>query len=166
MASYKWPAWMPRPQTDSYSFQIIDRRISTETEAGYIVRQQFDTDECEAECSLILDRRQSKWFESFESALLRQGASWFYFPLWSGGEISYHAVRFKTRPKFSAMGLYTKYTFSLYVSKRNILDKYAAELIYEVGFDADFGDIPDRLHEILHIESPGLTVFPSGGIYA
>ncbi len=117
-----WPEWMPAPQQDSFSLQPEDRRLTSETEAGSIIRYQFDTDVNVAECTLILNRTQAAWFELFERDLLRQGTVWFDFPLWIGGEVVYEKCRFKTRPKAgSLIGLHTTYTFSLYVSKRSQL---------------------------------------------
>lgn len=117
-----WPEWMPAPQQDSFSIQPEDRRLTSETEAGAIIRYQFDADVNVAECTLILSRPQAAWFELFERDVLRQGSAWFNFPLWIGGEVVYEKCRFKTRPKAgSLIGLYTTYTFSLYVSKRSQL---------------------------------------------
>jgi len=118
----KWPRWMPAPQQDSFSIQPEDRRLSTETETGSIIRYQFDSDVNVADCTLILNRTQAAWFEFFERDMVRQGTVWFDFPLWIGGEIAYESCRFKTRPKAgSLIGLHTTYTFSLYVSKRSQL---------------------------------------------
>lgn len=117
-----WPDWMPAPQQESFSIQPEDRRLTTETEAGAIIRYQFDSDVNVAECTLILNRVQSAWFEKFERDFLRQGSVWFDFPLWIGGEVVYESCRFKTRPKAgNLIGLHTTYTFSLYVSKRSQL---------------------------------------------
>ena len=118
-----WPDWMPAPQQDSFSIQPEDRRLTSETEAGSIIRYQFDTDVNVAECTLILNRIQAAWFEQFERDVLKQGSVWFDFPLWIGGEVVYESCRFKTRPKAgSLIGLHTTYNFSLYVSKRSHLD--------------------------------------------
>ena len=115
-----WPAWMPAPQQDSFSIQPEDRRLISETEVGSIIRRQFDADVNVAECTLILSRPQAAWLEVFERGILRQGTVWFDFPLWIGGEIVREKCRFKTRPKAgNLIGLYTTYTFSLYVSKRS-----------------------------------------------
>ena len=119
---YEWPEWMPAPQQDSFSIQPEDRRLTSETEAGSIVRYQFDTDVLVADCTLILSPAQARWFASFERDVLRQGSIWFDFPIWEDGGVEWEACRFKTRPKAgSLIGLYTTYTFSLYVSKRSSL---------------------------------------------
>lgn len=117
-----WPDWMPAPQQDSFSIQPEDRRLTSETEAGAIIRKQFDTDMLVADCTLILNRTQAAWFEVFELNVLRQGTVWFDFPLWIGGEVVYEKCRFKTRPKAgNLIGLHTTYTFQLHVSKRTQL---------------------------------------------
>lgn len=156
-----WPDWMPAPQQDSFSIQPEDRRLTSETEAGNIIRYQFDTDINVADCTLILNSVQSSWFEAFERDVLSQGSVWFDFPLWIGGEIAYESCRFKTRPKAgSLIGLHTTYTFSLYVSKRNSLmnGRIAALLcLFELE---DVVYIRNKLHHILHVQSPGLTVLP------
>lgn len=114
-----WPSWMPAPQQDSFSIQPEDRRLTSETEAGSIIRKQFDTDVNIADCTIILNRIQAAWFELFERDILAQGSVWFEFPLWIGGEVVREKCRFKTRPKAgSLIGLHTTYTFQLYVSKR------------------------------------------------
>ena len=161
MASYTWPSWMPRAQVDGYGVHPVDRRLTTETEAGNIIRRQFDTDEAEADCSLILNQLQSNWFEAFERDILAQGTVWFMFPLWIGGEVSYAKCRFKTRPKAgNLIGLHTTYTFSLYVAKRDIVDGRVAAIMLELGMDG-FEYIYNKLHHILHVQSPGLTILPN-----
>lgn len=123
--TFRWPDWMPAPQQDSFSIQPEDRRLTTETESGNIIRHQFDSDVNIAECKLILSRTQANWFEAFERDALHQGSVWFDFPLWIGGEISYESCRFKTRPKAASMpGLHTTYTFTLYVAKRSNLQNH------------------------------------------
>lgn len=117
-----WPRWMPAPQHDSFSIQPEDRRLTSETEAGAVIRKQFDTDMLVADCTIILNGAQARWFETFERDVLAQGAVWFEFPIWEGGDVEWEMCRFKTRPKAgSLIGLHTTYTFSLYVSKRNSL---------------------------------------------
>ena len=129
---YAWPEWMPAPQQDSFSIQPEDRRQTSETEAGSIIRYQFDTDINVADCTLILNRIQAAWFEAFERDVMRQGTVWFDFPLWIGGDIVYETCRFKTRPKAgNLIGLHTTYTFSLYVSKRSdLMPECVTEFLY------------------------------------
>lgn len=113
---------MPAPQQDSFSIQPEDRRLTSETESGNIIRYQFDTDILVADCTLILNRVQARWFATFERDVLRQGSVWFEFPIWEDGDVEWEKCRFKTRPKAgNLIGLHTTYTFSLYVSKRNSL---------------------------------------------
>ena len=115
----RWPAWMPVVQQQSYGYQPTDRRTRTDMEVGSIVRVNFDTDETQFTCSLLLDRMQSAWFEVFERDMLNQGAHWFEIPLQSGGEITWHKARFQTRPKASLPGpWHTTYSFTLEVDKR------------------------------------------------
>lgn len=145
----QWPSWMPAPQQDSFSIQPEDRRLTSETEAGAIIRRQFDTDVNVADCTLILNRMQAAWFEQFERDVLRQGTVWFDFPLWIGGDVVWESCRFKTRPKAgSLIGLHTTYTFSLYVSKRSSLDLpdcFMALLVcWPPCFFASFANALDR----------------------
>ena len=160
---------MPNAQADGYGIHPVDRRLSTETESGNIIRRQFDTDENEADCSLVLNQLQSNWFEAFERDMLGQGSVWFYMPLWVGGELENHLVRFKTRPKAgNLVGLHTTYSFTLSVAKREIMPRNVAELLYQYGpdfFTDDLMSIASRLHEILHVESPGLTVITRWELY-
>lgn len=155
-----WPEWMPAPQQDSFSIQPEDRRLTSETEAGSIIRYQFDTDVNVAECTLILNRVQAAWFESFERNILRQGTVWFDFPLWIGGEIVREKCRFKSRPKAgSLIGLYTTYSFSLYVSKRSgLLDEEAMRALSDYGlayFASDeAAEMATLLHHAVHIDMP------------
>lgn len=156
-----WPSWMPAPQQDSFSIQPEDRRLTSETEAGAIVRYQFDTDVNVADCTLILNRDQAAWFEAFERDVLMQGSVWFDFPLWIGGDVVREKCRFKTRPKAgNLIGLHTTYSFSLYVSKRSssVDGRYAAlRMIFD---DEQILYITNKLHHILHVQSPGLTILP------
>lgn len=154
---------MPNPQADGYGIHPVDRRLATETEAGTVVRKQFDADESEADCTLVLNPLQANWFEAFERDMLGQGTVWFNMPLWVGGEVENHLVRFKTRPKAgSLVGLHTSYSFTLSVAKRQLMNKAMAEMLYLYGpnwFEEEMLLTSSWLHEILHIESPGLTVF-------
>lgn len=115
----RWPAWMPLARQSDYGYQPVDRRSKTDMEVGSILRVNFDTDETQFSCSLILDRMQSAWFEVFERDMLNQGSRWFEIPLQSGGSISWHTARFKSRPKASLPGpWHTTYSFTLEIDKR------------------------------------------------
>ena len=112
---YSWPDWMPKPLTSGYSVKTSDTRAVSETEAGSIIRVQFPgTDLREAECSLLLDRIEQAWFESFEQQLLHGGADWFRMPLLSGGSVSPHLARFRGRPALTGFhGMSARYDFTL-----------------------------------------------------
>lgn len=118
-----WPAWMPKPQRSGYTYSPVDRRKKTDMEVGSIMRVEYDTDECSCDCTLILDRMQSTWFESFERGLMRQGSEWFRMPLQFGGCIDWQTVRFSSRPKAAEIiGVrHTAYTFTLDVYRRDNL---------------------------------------------
>jgi len=119
----KWPAWMLPPDVDSYGLRPIDRRITGDMEEESVYRVQYDTDECEATCFMMLDQDEAAWFESFERDILRQGSRWFEIPLWVGGELETHTARFKTRPQGGEPeGVNTPYTFTLTVAKRKLID--------------------------------------------
>lgn len=115
-----WPSeWMPAPQQDSWSFQPEDLREITETEVGAILRPQFDSDILTADCTLVLNRAQSSWFEAFEKAMNHDGL-WFVFPVWYGGELRDGVVMFKDRPKWTVEAFTTTYKFTLLVQKRSL----------------------------------------------
>lgn len=161
-STLSWPEWMPAPQQDSFSIQPEDRRLTSETEAGAIIRKQFDSDVNVADCTVVLDTAEAAWLEKFERDVSRQGTVWFSFPLWIGGQLVHEQCRFKTRPKMSGVnGLTSTYSFSLYVSKRSDLlsdDAYAT--LTEIGAD-QIERFSNLLHIILHVESPGLTRIPA-----
>lgn len=137
MALLSWPEWMPRPQVSQYGIHPLDRRQNTETEAGAITRVQFDTDECEAECTLVLSREKAAWFEVFERDMLRQGSTWFKMPLWVAGRVEEHEVQFKERPAAgNLIGLYTAYSFTLRVARRHFdLDPALAAELMSLNLD-------------------------------
>ena len=115
----RWPDWMPKPQQSDYSYELTDRRSRTDMEVGSLIRVNFDTDESSFTCSIILDKFQSAWFEAFEKGTLNQGSLWFQMPLMSSGEINWHTVRFKSRPKANLVGPnHTRYSFVLEAEQR------------------------------------------------
>lgn len=159
--TYTWPEWMPKPQQSGYDVQVSDRRTKTDMEMGGIIRAEFDVDEAVCQCKLILSPEEAAWFEAFERHLLKQGATWFRMPLWVSGQLSLHTVRFRERPKISRLvGLYTEYSFALDISVRNTLPKDYIEILLEYGPDA-LRAFSTRLHEILHVEAPGVTIIPN-----
>lgn len=115
----QWPDWMPLPQMSGYGLELKDRRLKTEMEVGSIVRVEYDTDEAQATCSLVLNEFQAAWFEAFERDVLAQGSQWFSMPLKSSGIVQPHTVRFAQRPKADIVGPgHTRYSFTLDVEKR------------------------------------------------
>lgn len=119
---YCWPSWMPKAQSNGYSYDPVDRRSKTDMEVGSILRVNFDSDETTLDCTLILNAVQSQWFEKFERDMLNQGAKWFQMPIQVAGCISMHTVRFASRPKAgNLIGPYhTSYTLKLDVQKRDL----------------------------------------------
>lgn len=158
---FAWPDWMPRPLQDGYSVEPEDRRLTTQTDAGTIIRREFGTNEAVAECTLVLNPMQAAWFEALEHAVLGQGSQWFEFPLWVGGEVSMHRVRFLSRPRSGGIiGNHTRYEFTLQVGERAMLPDEDYELITRLAV-RDAGAFVNLLHIILHVESPGLTIIPA-----
>lgn len=156
---FTWPDWMPGPLTEGYAVETDDRRLTSQTEAGSIVRRQFDTDEATVTCSVMLDRMRADWFEAFERDMLAQGSKWFEFPLWVAGSLTMHKVRFAQRPKASAViGTHTRYEFVLNVAHKNGMSGDDAEILYYLGDQAEY--FSNLLHWILHVQSPGLTIIP------
>lgn len=130
----RWPEWMGYPVVDDYRVEVLDRRTTTEMEVGAVSRVEFDTDESVATCSLFLKPFQANWFEAFERDLARQGTVWFTMPLWTGGRLLDHTVRFRERPTLAQKtGPYATYTFTLSVSKREgLIAADVAEILTEL----------------------------------
>lgn len=168
MSILTWPAWMPAPQVGGYGIKPKDQRTKSEMDAGNLFRVEFDTDECEATCSLVLNALQANWFEAFERDMLRQGTAWFSMPLWVGGQVENHLVRFQARPEAGDLiGLHTTYSFTLDVAHRNIMNKAMAEMLYQHGpevMSIKDWSFADRLHKIL-IQNAGLTHWPAEVAY-
>lgn len=123
MGSYKtWPDWMPKPLQNGFALETEDRRTTSSTEVGSVIRVEFDTDVQVATVSMTLDQLEAAFLEKFERDILTQGSEWFYFPIWYNGEVVYELCQFKDRPKIAGViALYTKYTFTLYVDRRSDL---------------------------------------------
>jgi hypothetical protein len=116
---FQWPKWMGYPLVEGYGAEIVDTRVKTEMEIGSTFRIEFDTDQLTANCSMFLQNLQADWFESFEKSLLKQGSKWFQLPLWVGGKLLPHTVRFKERPKLVEKNYqYTTYSFTLDIARR------------------------------------------------
>lgn len=152
-----WPDWMPKPQVSGYGIQPVDRRTKTEMEVGGVYRAEFDTDENECSCSLVLNHDESSWFEAFERDLLKQGSVWFEMPLWVGGAVEQHIVRMKDRPKAgSLIGLHTTYTLSLDVKKRDLMSSDEAEaLLWYKPYELRLYD--SMLQHVMHVQMPEFT---------
>ena len=158
--TYSWPDWMPKPLQQGFTINPVERRKISDMEAGSLIRVEYDNDEMECQCSVVLDQNQAAFFESFEAQVLRQGSRWFEFPLWVSGEIQYQMVRFKARPKISQIrGYHTFYQMTLQVEKRQLMDEGVTAILSLFGPDA-FYDFENRLHVIEHEEMPGVTILP------
>lgn len=86
---------------------------------------------------------------------------WFEMPIWSAGDVVRRVVRFKERPKISdIVGLHTVYEFTLDVSARNL---WSADIVELLSFYSPDALIvwSDRLHQIEHVQMPGITIFPA-----
>lgn len=157
---YVWPDWMPRPEQDGFTIQPVDTRVRSDMEIGSVLRVEFDTDAQTATASLVLDQMQAAWLEAFEQRLLSQGAQWFRFPLWIAGRVQYQLVRMRERPKFSrTQGLYSTYALSLDVAGRDLMSADMAEALLYFN-PAQLIDLSDRLHVILHVDAPGVSLIP------
>lgn len=152
---------MPKPQMNGYGIQPVDRRIKTDMEMGGVYRAEFDTDENECSCSLVLNRDESAWFEVFERDLLKQGTVWFEMPLWVGGKVETHVVRMKERPKAgNLIGLHTTYTLSLDVRKRNIPMCPGVAALLTCYTPSSLGKIMDMFSALVDETAPGITILP------
>jgi hypothetical protein len=129
----RWPKWMKYPTVNGYGIEVAERRIVSDMEIGSLFRVEFDTDESTASCELFLNAIESNWFEGFERSVLYQGSKWFILPLWVGGQLLDHTVRFRERPRLTEKnGEYSTYAFKLDVSKRNdLMDGELIELLTE-----------------------------------
>lgn len=163
---YRWPDWLRPAMVDGYGIKPEDRRIPSEFDIGSQFRIEFDTDETTASCSVFLDPIQSDWFEAFERDALVQGSRWFYMPLWVGGQLTDHLVRFKTRPEMVAKsGESSQYNFELDVARRENLMDSGLVWILLMFSPKEWFDYTSRLHYILHIlmpENGGVTNIPEG----
>jgi hypothetical protein len=147
----KWPAWMKYPTIDGYGVEVKDTRIKTEMEVGSAFRVEFNTDESSASCSLFLNKIQSDFFEAFERGLLKQGSVWFIMPLWVGGKLIDHTVRFQERPKLvEKLGPYTSYSFTLDVARREgLMSDFYVEFLLSVG-PLEFMKLEEKLQMTLN----------------
>ena len=145
-----WPDWMPKPQKSGYSYEPVDRRERTDMEVGSVLRVNYDTDETTLNCTLILNPFQVAWFESFEHSVLSQGSRWFEMPIQTGGDISNHTVRMKSRPKYGQfIGRYTTVTLQLDVEKRNIICGGLAQMLLCMG-PQDIISLHSKVHKVVN----------------
>lgn len=159
-AKYDWPAWMPVPQKAGYGMQPVDRRTKTDMEIGSRLRAEFDTDETTCTCKIILSDFEAGWLETFEHKVLAQGTIWITMPIWSAGTVSQHVVRFKDRPRLSEIrGQHGVYEFSLDIAARNLLSQDFAEVLIYYSPET-LTLLSDKLHHVLHVEMPRVTILP------
>ena len=151
----KFPSWIKPPVVDDYRVEPVDRRLKSEMEIGSVSRMEFDTDETVATCTLWLKSIQAKWFEGFERDLTRQGTRWFIMPLWVGGELLDHVVKFRERPKLSQKtGEYCNYSFTLDVSRREgLFPADVTEFLIDVD-PAELSPLVELLQTIVNVDWP------------
>ena len=152
---YRWPDWLKPPLMDGYGVKPEDRRVRADFDIGSQFRIEFDTDETTASCQLWLEPIGANWLEAFERDLLVQGSRWFLMPLWVGGQMADHRVRFKARPEITEVrGHWSKYTFQLDVSRREgLMDRGLAELLLEID-PYEFMKFEDLLQIVVNEKYP------------
>lgn len=140
-----YPAWMPIPRKDDYSYDPEDRRVTTDTEVAQIRRPEYATDETVVQCSVMLSPLECAFFESFEHDILAQGSGWFSLPLLLSGQVSEHEACFASRPKFGKLhGCHITVTMELRLKSRNRMCPQLTSLLTEMGPPDIF-----RLHDAL-----------------
>ena len=150
-----WPDFLEMPQRGGYSYSPADRRAKAQMEIGSRCRVLFDTDETTLNCDFLLRLDQLAFFEAFEKHLLRQGSVWFEMPIMAAGILQRHTVRFKERPKIGEFrGGFAVVGLVLDVAERKTYDEVTTWLLYHFGYDFQW---INRLHEIDHVEMPGVT---------
>jgi hypothetical protein len=159
---HRWPDWMPVPLQDGYGVAPEDRRVRSDFDIGSMFRIEYDTDETVISCRLEVNETEANFFEAFERDLLVQGSRWFLMPLWVGGQMMDHLVRFKTRPELSGKELSGEatYTFKLEISKREGLMGEGLIWLLILFGPEDLYHWFNRLHHILHDEMPGVSNIP------
>ena len=155
-----WPEFFGVPQRAGYNYTPTDRRAKADMEIGSRYRVLYDTDETVLNCDFVLKYDGLAFFEAFEKHILKQGSVWFRMPILTAGAIEHHVVRFKERPKMSEFrnGI-AIVSMVLDVRERVTYGEAETWLLYEFGPDIL---IPiSRLHEVLHVEAPGVTILPA-----
>ncbi len=159
----RWPSWLEPFLVDGYVVNVEDRRQRSEFDIGSQMRVVFSSDESAIDCSLYLDSLGSNWFEGFERDALIQGSHWFYMPLWVGGQMVDHLVRFKTRPQMGtreAQSEYCTYTFQLEVGRRQeLMEKGLVEWFIDNN-PQDAIKTFERLQPIVNVKYPEALPFP------
>jgi hypothetical protein len=155
-----WPDHLSVPLRAGYNYTPTDRRAKAEMEMGSRYRVLFDTDETVLNCNFILAHEQLAFFEAFEKHLLKQGTLWFKMPILTAGNIAQHTVRFRERPRVGDFkDGYAVVSMVLDVSERNTFGEAEIWLLYELG--PEIFTSFNRLHEVLHVEAPGVTNLPT-----
>ena len=158
---HRWPDWLRPALVDGYGVKVEDRRVRSDFDIGSQFRIEFDTDETVASCSLFLDRIQADWFEAFERDILVQGSRWFLMPLWVGGKLIDHLVRFRSRPELSEKrGDFSRYSFQLDVSKREGLMDSGLVWILMLFSPQELLDFHERIHNTVNFLMPGCSNVP------
>jgi hypothetical protein len=116
-----WPDWMPPVEVGPYGIQEVDRRAKSGVDMAGQYRNEFNVDECECQCSVVMNQDTAAFFEAFQRDLLDHGNVWITMPLWVAGELQSHRVRFKDQPQAgNSIGANTTYSFTLILERRSI----------------------------------------------
>jgi hypothetical protein len=163
-----WPEIFGVPRRAGYTYTPTDRRARAEMEIGGRYRVLYDTDETVLNCDFVLKYDVLAFFEAFEKHILKQGSVWFRMPILTAGAIEQHIVRFKERPKISEfMNGIAVVSMALDVRERVTWGVAETWLVYAFGLDSFL--VVNRLHVVLHVETPGVTILPDdvyGGSHA
>lgn len=116
-----WPESLPVLQ-EGYSYELRSTDMSGGTDLTTYRKPEFQIDEATITCQLSLDIKQQNVFEWFERDVLNHGTRWFRMPLWIGGVLKNHIVRFQQRPEAKLSGVWCDYTFKLDVEQRYTMD--------------------------------------------
>ena len=155
-----WPESFGVPQRAGYNYTPTDRRAKAEMEIGSRYRVLYDTDETVLNCDFVLKYADLAFFEAFEKHILKQGSVWFQMPILTAGAIEQHIVRFKDRPKMSEFrnGI-AIVSMVLDLQERVTYGEAETWVLYQFG--VEILTVASRLHEVLHVEAPGVTILPT-----
>ena len=155
-----WPEHLSVPQRAGYNYTPTDRRAKADMEIGSRYRVLFDTDETVLNCDFVLKYDQLAFFEAFEKHLLRQGSLWFKMPILTAGNVEHHTVRFRERPKIGEFKNGIAFvSMVIDVAERKTFGEAEIWLLYEFG--PEIFTSFNRLHQVLHVEAPGVTNLPT-----